>query len=45
MAWNIADCCVRARQALRSRYLRLLEDEVARERAEVTRLLLENRAV
>ena len=45
-------CLERARRAFGSRYVRLLEDEVARERAEIerereeiSRLRLENRAM
>jgi hypothetical protein len=45
MAWNIADWCVRARQGLRSRYVRVIEDELARARGEVERLREENRAL
>lgn len=42
---NIADWCARLRQALRGRYMRALEDELARSRAEIERLRLENRAL
>ena len=37
--------CVQLRQAVRSRYVRELEAEVARERAEIERLRVENRAL
>ena len=39
---SVAKWCVRVRQLLRSRYVRLLEDELARARGEVTRLRAEN---
>ena len=35
----------RLRQGIRSRYVRMLEEQVARERAEVERLRTENRAM
>jgi hypothetical protein len=37
--------CRQIRQGIRSRYVRLLEAEIARERAEVERLRTENRAM
>ena len=52
MTWNPVEWCARLRQALRTRYVRLLEDELARERGEIDRLreeivalCAENRAV
>jgi len=42
---KIVDRLERLRQGMRSRYVRLLEAEIARERAEVERLRLENRAM
>jgi hypothetical protein len=39
------DWLARLREGLRSRYVRLLEEQVARERAEVERLRAENRAL
>jgi len=42
---KIVDRLERLRQGVRSRYVRLLEAEIARERAEVERLRLENRAM
>ena len=45
MTCSITEWIVRMRQGLRSRYVRLLEEEVARERAEVARLRAENRAL
>jgi hypothetical protein len=42
---EIVDWLARWRQAVRSRYVRLLEEQVARERAEVERLRAENRAM
>jgi hypothetical protein len=45
MAWNIADWCARMRQGLRSRYVRILEDELVIARAEFERLRDENRAL
>ena len=41
----IAEWCARVRQGLRGRYVRALEDEVARGRAEIVRLREENRAL
>jgi hypothetical protein len=45
MAWNIADWCARMRHGLRSRYVRILEDELAIARSEIERLREENRAL
>jgi hypothetical protein len=45
MACEIGDWLARVRQALRGRYVRLLEEELSRERAEVARLRDENRAL
>jgi len=45
MAWNIADWCARLRQSVRSRYVRMVEDDLAMARAEVERLREENRAL
>ena len=45
MFTNIMDWLARLRESLRSRYVRLLEEQVARERAEVERLRAENRAL
>ena len=42
---NIMDWLGRLRQGMRSRYVRLLEAEIARERAEIERLRTENRAM
>jgi hypothetical protein len=42
---KIMDWLARLRESLRSRYVRLLEEQVARERAEVERLRAENRAL
>jgi hypothetical protein len=39
------DWLARLREGLRSRYVRLIEEQVARERAEVERLRAENRAL
>jgi hypothetical protein len=39
------DWLARLRESLRSRYVRLIEEQVARERAEVERLRAENRAL
>ena len=39
------DWLARMRQGMRSRYVRLLETQVARERAEIERLRAENRAL
>jgi hypothetical protein len=41
----IMNWVARWRQGMRSRYVRLLEEQVARERAEVERLRAENRAM
>src|SRR5579862_7581627 len=45
MLWNIADWCARARQGLRSRYVRMIESELSLARGEVERLREENRAL
>src|SRR2546428_12993297 len=42
---NIGEWCARLRQGMRSRYVRALEAQVARERAEIERLRAENRAL
>jgi hypothetical protein len=42
MTWNLVDWCARVRQSLRTRYLRLLEDELARARDEVARQRSDN---
>ena len=42
---KIIDWLARLREGLRSRYVRVLEEQVARERAEVERLRAENRAL
>src|SRR5438105_1773181 len=42
---DIVEWCTRVWQGMRSRYVRLLEEQVARERAEVERLRTENRAL
>ncbi len=42
---NMMDWLARMRQGMRSRYVRLLETQVARERAEIERLRAENRAL
>jgi hypothetical protein len=42
---KIVDWLGRVRQGMRGRYVRLLEAEIARERAEVERLRTENRAM
>jgi|SRR5579862_1483860 len=42
---KIMDWLTRLRESLRSRYVRVLEEQVARERAEVERLRAENRAL
>jgi hypothetical protein len=42
---NIGQWLRSVRQALSSRYVRMLEDEVARLREEISRLRLENRAL
>jgi hypothetical protein len=42
---KIMDWLGRFRQGMRSRYVRLLEAEIARERAEIERLRTENRAM
>ena len=45
MQANLAQLWARLRESMRSRYVRLLEEQVARERAEVERLRAENRAL
>jgi hypothetical protein len=45
METGFAHWCAGVRRVLRGRYVQLLEDEVARERAEVERLRAENRAL
>src|SRR5579872_5032080 len=45
MTENITDWLARLRQGMRSRYVRQLEAQVARERAEIERLRAENRAL
>ncbi len=45
MAHETAQWCVRAREGLRGRYVRALEDEMTRMRAEIARLREENRAL
>jgi hypothetical protein len=45
MFTKIMDWLARLRESLRSRYVRLIEEQVARERAEVERLRAENRAL
>jgi len=42
---KLGEWCARLRDAVRSRYVRLLEAELGRERAEVERLRAENRAL
>jgi hypothetical protein len=42
---DIVEWCARVWQGMRSRYVRLLEEQLARERAEVERLRAENRAM
>ncbi|PYU28665.1 MAG: hypothetical protein DMG31_19500 [Acidobacteria bacterium] len=42
---NIGEWCARVRQGMRSRYVCLLEAQVARERAEIEGLRAENRAL
>ena len=42
---DIVEWCARVWQGMRSRYVRLLETEIARERAEIERLRVENRAM
>jgi hypothetical protein len=42
---NIGEWCARLRQGMRGRYVRALEEQVARERAEIERLRAENRAL
>src|SRR5438477_7148382 len=42
---DIVEWCTRVWQGMRGRYVRLLEEQVARERAEVERLRTENRAL
>jgi hypothetical protein len=45
MIGNFMDLLARGREALRGRYVRMLEQQVARERAEIERLCAENRAL
>jgi hypothetical protein len=45
MNWNISQWLQSARRAFGSRYVRLLEDDLARLRDEIARLRLENRAL
>lgn len=45
MFTKIMDWLARLRESLRSRYVRVLEDQVSRERAEIERLRAENRAL
>ena len=45
MAPSFGEWCARLREGIRSRYVRLLEAEIERERAEVERLRTENRAL
>ena len=45
MTGNLTDWLARVREGMRSRYVRLLEEQVARERAEIERLRAENRAM
>jgi len=45
MNWNMGQWLECVRRAFTSCYVRLLEDEVTRERAEIARLRLENRAL
>lgn len=42
---HIAEWCARMREGMRSRYVRLLDEQLARERAEIERLRAENRAL
>ena len=42
---GIGEWCAWLRQGMRSRYVRLLEAQIERERAEVERLRMENRAM
>jgi len=42
---NMTDWLARVHESIRSRYVRLLEEQVARERAEIERLRAENRAM
>lgn len=42
---NVMNCFARWREGIRSRYVRLLEAEIERGRAEVERLRVENRAL
>ena len=42
---DFAEWCTRLREGVRSRYVRLLEEQLARERAEIERLRTENRAL
>ena len=45
MNWDMSQWLECVRRAFGSRYVRLLEDEVTREREEIARLRLENRAL
>jgi hypothetical protein len=45
MLSKVVDWCARMGQGMRSRYVRLLEGEIARDRAELERLRAENRAM
>ena len=45
MNFHIMDWLARLRQVLRSRYVRMLESEIARERSEIDRLRQECRAL
>jgi hypothetical protein len=45
MTGNLTDWLARLSEGMRSRYVRLLEEQVGRERAEVERLRTENRAL
>jgi uncharacterized coiled-coil protein SlyX len=45
MNFHFMDWLARLRQALRSRYVRMLESEIARERSEIDRLRQEIRAL
>ena len=42
---KVMDWLARVRQGMRGRYVRMLEEQVARERAEIERLRAENRAL
>lgn len=45
MTWNFVDWCARLRFPLRTRYVRMLEDELARARTEIERLRREGAAL